>query len=95
MSRGEALCRAHSRTNREREWCSRSFSIEGVAADVPPGVYEVRAAGALGVSNARRFAVGTRAEFNEQEPNDDKAHATPLAFGQVMSGFLAPSDGIR
>src|SRR6188508_3170132 len=31
-----------------------------VAADVPPGIYEVRAAGYFGVTNARRFAVSER-----------------------------------
>src|SRR5204863_5299073 len=40
-----------------------------VAADVPPGIYEVRAAGYFGITNSRRFAVSEREEVLEKEPN--------------------------
>jgi hypothetical protein len=59
-----------------------------VAADVPPGVYELRAAGPYGVSNARRFAVGDRDEVFEKEPKDDLAQATDVPFGATVGGRL-------
>jgi hypothetical protein len=66
-------------------------AIEGkfkvaVAADVPPGIYEVRAAGYFGVTNARRFAVNGREEVTEKEPNNDPATAQEPALGSVVNG---------
>src|SRR5258708_170870 len=52
-----------------------------IAADVPTGIYEVRAAGYFGVTNARRFAVGDRDEVAEKEPNNDAATAQEAALG--------------
>jgi len=40
-----------------------------VAKDVPPGVYEVRAAGPFGASNARRFVVEEQPLLVEEENN--------------------------
>jgi hypothetical protein len=57
-----------------------------VAADVPPGIYEVRAAGYFGVTNARRFVVGEREESAEKEPNNDPATAQEPALGAVVNG---------
>jgi hypothetical protein len=57
-----------------------------VAADVAPGVYEVRAAGYFGVTNARRFAVSDREETLEKEPNNDPATAQEPAPGSVVNG---------
>lgn len=57
-----------------------------IAADVPPGVYEVRAAGYFGISNARRFAVGDRDEIAEKEPNNDAATAQEPPLGAVING---------
>ena len=57
-----------------------------VAADVPPGIYEVRAAGYFGVTNARRFAVGSRDEVMEKEPNNDAATAQEPPLGSVITG---------
>jgi hypothetical protein len=57
-----------------------------VAADVPPGIYEVRAAGYFGVTNARRFAVSEREEFTEKEPNNDPATAQEPPLGSVING---------
>jgi hypothetical protein len=67
-------------------------AIEGkfkvsVAADVPPGIYEVRAAGYFGVTNARRFAVSEREEFMEKEPNNDPATAQEPPLGSVVNGI--------
>lgn len=66
-------------------------AIEGkfrvaVAADVPPGIYEVRAAGYFGVTNARRFAVNSREETFEKEPNNDPAAAQEPALGSIVNG---------
>jgi hypothetical protein len=57
-----------------------------VAADVPPGIYEVRAAGYFGVTNARRFTVGSRDEVAEKEPNNDAATAQEPPLGSVVTG---------
>ena len=58
-----------------------------VAADVPPGIYEIRAAGYFGVTNARRFAVSERDEVLEKEPNNDPATAQEPPLGAVVSGI--------
>jgi hypothetical protein len=52
-----------------------------IAADVPPGTYEVRAVGKHGISGSRLFAVGRGlTEVLEVKPNDapDKPQAVPL-----------------
>ena len=59
-----------------------------VAADVPPGNYDVRVVNKFGVSNPRVFVVGDLNELQEKEPNNDvpeammhtraKAHCIPL-----------------
>ncbi|HVE43405.1 MAG TPA: hypothetical protein VNM14_26240 [Planctomycetota bacterium] len=66
-------------------------AIEGrfkvsVAADVPPGIYEVRAAGYFGVTNARRFAVSEHEEVQEKEPNNDPATAQEPPLNAVVNG---------
>ncbi len=66
-----------------------SFQV-AVAADVPPGIYELRAGGAYGVSNARRFVVGDREEVAEKEPNDTAAQAQEVALGSTVSGTCDP-----
>ncbi len=68
-------------------------AIEGkfkvtIAADVPPGIYEVRAAGYFGVTNARRFAVGDREEAFDKEPNNDLATAQETPAGAIINGTL-------
>src|SRR5688572_23926212 len=57
-----------------------------IAADVPPGVYEVRVANRMGVTNARSFVVGDLAETLEAEPNDDADKAGELAVNSVVNG---------
>lgn len=57
-----------------------------VKPGVPPGLYEVRAAGHYGLSNARRFVVGDREERIEKEPNNDPAGAEALALESALSG---------
>jgi hypothetical protein len=57
-----------------------------VAPDVPPGIYDVRVVGALGVSNARRFEVGPWPRIAEQEPNDTPSAANVLPLETVVDG---------
>jgi hypothetical protein len=52
-----------------------------IAADVPPGTYEVRAVGRFGISGVRLFQVSRGlAEVKDTEPNDtpEKAQTVPL-----------------
>ncbi len=49
-----------------------------VAADVPPGYYDVRAVGRFGVSNPRTFVVSDFDEVIEKEPNSTREQAQPL-----------------
>src|SRR5207248_184621 len=51
-----------------------------IAADVPPGAYDVRAIGTFGISNPRTFVVGDLTEANEVPGNatQDKAQAVEL-----------------
>jgi hypothetical protein len=72
---------------------ARSAFRVTVAADVPPGGYDVRVVSRLGVSNPRLFTVGDRPEVVEAEPNDDVDKAQRVALGTVVSGVIAsPTD---
>jgi hypothetical protein len=58
----------------------RQFRLT-IAADVPPGTYEVRAVGKYGISGVQLFEVGRGlTEIAEKEPNDspEKAQTVPL-----------------
>ncbi len=57
-----------------------------IAADVPVGLHDVRAAGSYGVSNPRAFQVGDTVEVLETEPNAAAAQAGALAPGEVVNG---------
>jgi hypothetical protein len=56
-----------------------------IAANVPPGLYEARAAGLYGASNPRTFVVGTSEEIAETEANDTLDKATEITIGQVVN----------
>ncbi len=64
----------------------RWFKIR-IAADVPPGTYDVRLIGRWGVSNPRLFAV-TRGltDVAEMEPNNDAASAQSIAVNSAVNG---------
>lgn len=62
-----------------------------IAADVPPGDYEVRALGAHGLTNPRRFVVSASTETLETEPNDDSAQAQALELETIVNGRSLPA----
>src|SRR3954462_7364076 len=57
-----------------------------IAADARPGLCELRAIGKYGVSNPRSFAIGTRPEIVETEPNNGPDKANEVALGSVING---------
>lgn len=68
----------------------RQFKIK-VAADVPPGTYDVRLVGRWGVSNPRVFAVSHGLqEVAEKEPNNEPKEAQEVSLNSAINGT---SDG--
>lgn len=62
-----------------------------VAADVPPGTYDVRLVGRWGVSNPRLFAVDHGlTDVKDTEPNNEPSRAQPVAVNSAVAGM---SDG--
>ena len=57
-----------------------------IAADVPPGMYELRAVGKYGASNPRFFAVDNKPEINETEPNNRLDQANEVPLGAIVNG---------
>lgn len=63
------------------------------AADVPPGLYDLRFVGKWGASNPRTFAVSDQIEVAEKEPNNDVPEAQKVELGTTVSGVIsAPTD---
>src|SRR5687768_13645949 len=63
------------------------------AADVPPGLYDIRFVGKWGASNPRTFGVSDLNEIAEKEPNNDVGEAQKIELGTVVSGVIsAPTD---
>lgn len=62
-----------------------------VGADVPPGVYEVRAVGRFGVSNPRAWSVGLENEVVESSDNGALEKALELPLGTTVNGRAAAS----
>jgi len=68
----------------------RRFKVS-VAADVPPGTYDVRVVGRFGVSNPRLFAVTHGlTDVAEKEPNNDPTTAQKVPLNVAVNGT---SDG--
>lgn len=57
-----------------------------IGKDVPPGVYEVRVAAAMGITNARAFVVGDLAETKDPGGNRSIEAAAPLAPNTTING---------
>ncbi len=64
---------------------SKTFLL-GIAANVPPGVYEARVVGRNGISNPRAFPVGTLPEITAPITNDSPANAAPLLLETTVNG---------
>lgn len=60
-----------------------------IAADVPPGIYDVRAVGTFGISNPKAFAVDQWKELVEAPNNQTAETASALEIGGVVSGVAA------
>ena len=70
---------------------ANQFQVK-IAPDVPPGLYEVRAAGgAYGVTNPRAFVVSNLAEVAETEPNNTLAQANEVPLGAWINGRSEPA----
>ena len=78
---------AVQKTNEQQQPVDKVFLVTA-AANVPPGPHEVRCKGLWGVSNARRFFVGSRAQANEVEPNNTLDKALPLTVGTAIQGRM-------
>ena len=63
------------------------FAIS-IAADALPGIYWLRFTDETGASALRPFAISTFPECREVEPNDDVAHAQPIALPNLVNGQL-------
>jgi hypothetical protein len=59
-----------------------------VAADVPPGNYDVRLVNKWGISNPRVFVVGDLPEINEKEPNNDVPEAMKIDLNTTINGTI-------
>ncbi len=57
-----------------------------IPVDVPPGLYEVRAAGPSGISNPRTFAVGALREIVDRDPPDKFAMAREIPLETIIDG---------
>ncbi len=65
-----------------------------IAADVPPGTYDLRIIGKYGVSNPRAFVVGNINEVAEKEPNNDVPEAQRVEIGTTINGVLSTATDV-
>ncbi|MBA4191742.1 MAG: hypothetical protein C0467_27495 [Planctomycetaceae bacterium] len=65
-----------------------------IAADVPPGTYDLRVIGKYGVSNPRAFVVGNINEVSEKEPNNDVPEAQRVELGTTVNGVLTAATDV-
>ena len=63
----------------------QKFTV-AIAADVPPGFYDVRVVGRYGISNPRTFMVGQWAEFARAGTNTIFESAQMVPFGCTING---------
>ena len=62
--------------------------VVSIAAEVPPGNYEVRTVGFYGISNPRTFVVGVKKELNETEPNNAREQAVAVEINQTINARI-------
>lgn len=84
------VMRAADRFYPEERPVEHKFMVK-VAADVPPGIYEVRAGGKYGLSNPRRFVVGKLEEVLEKEDNNTPQQTQIVASPVVLNGLCEAS----
>jgi hypothetical protein len=65
-----------------------------VAADVPPGTYDLRVVGKWGVSNPRAFVVGELPVVPEKEPNNDVPEAQKVEVGTTVVGQITANTDV-
>ncbi|MFQ5732008.1 MAG: hypothetical protein ACE5KM_08640, partial [Planctomycetaceae bacterium] len=70
-----------------------TFAVK-IAANVPKGLYEVRAAGQFGLSNPRAFTVGRFANVAEKESNNTPATASPIAINNTVDAAIGAAADI-
>jgi hypothetical protein len=64
-----------------------------IAADVPPGIHDVRFVNKWGVSNPRAFVAGDLNEAIDKEPNNDIEQAQRVELNTTVNGSMAnPTD---
>ena len=69
---------------------ANTFTVR-VAADTPPGLYDVQTIGSNGVSSTRAFFVSKRPHIVEEEPKEhESSQSVPL--DSVISGRIAKGD---
>ncbi len=73
---------------RGRRRASSRFQVS-VAANVPPGTYDMRLVGRWGVSNPRLLAVSHGlTDSTEKEPNDSAVQAQKIAVNSAVNGMF-------
>jgi len=60
-----------------------------ISADVPPGLYEARLLGRLGISSARIFSIGNTPEVLQTPGNTTLANAMPLNIPSVCNAVVS------
>lgn len=63
-----------------------------IAPDCPLGRHLLRLRTARGLSGLKTFRVGTLAEVQEAEPQNDRGHAQPVALDSTVNGCLRSGD---
>lgn len=74
----------------ERSWQDVRFTVT-IAADVPAGIYDVRVAGRLGLSNPRRLVVRTRPVSFASETRHSTETPQVLKSGQIIDAIASPN----
>ena len=64
-----------------------------IAPDVPPGIYDVRVSGLLGISNPRAFVVGELPHLVESGANNNPEGAFELPLDVTISGAATAAQG--
>jgi hypothetical protein len=65
-----------------------------IPADMPVGIYDVRAVGKWGITNPRAFAVGDLAEVMEKEPNNDVDKAQKVELNTTINGNIGATTDV-